>query len=393
MKVVQINSVCGIGSTGRIATDIHAALQSKGISSHIMYGRGDARACDSAIKIGTQLDFYNHALQTRLFDNHGFCSSKATRQALRKLDELQPDIVHLHNLHGYYLNVELLFDYFKKKTNLKVVWTLHDCWSFTGHCSHFDFVGCEKWKSQCFNCPQKKAYPSSKVLDNSKINFHRKKDAFTGLKDLTIVAPSNWLADLARQSYLKDYPIRVVKNGIDLNVFLPRESNLRQKYGLENKFIVLGVASEWSQRKGLKDFIKLSHKLPDHYRLVMVGLSRDIIEKLPANIVGIHRTDSPEALAELYSLADVFFNPTYEDNYPTVNLESIACGTPVITYDTGGSPESISSENGFVVAKGDIAGVLKIVKMLAEQPLSIRHVPASFNKNNFVNEILNFYGV
>lgn len=391
MKLIQINSVCGIGSTGRIATDIHAALQAKGIESHIMYGRGEARACNSAIKISGQLDFYSHALQTRLFDNHGFCSTKATRQAIKALDALNPDIVHLHNIHGYYLNVELLFAYLKQQPKIKVIWTLHDCWSFTGHCSHFDFYDCDKWKTQCFSCPQKKAYPASNGLDNSKNNYQRKKMAFTGVKDLTIVTPSCWLADLVKQSYLKDYPVQVVNNGIDLTVFRPRVSEFRRKYHLEDKFLIMGAASVWSPRKGFDDFIALANMLPDNYCLVMVGLPPEKIKTLPSNIIGIHRTDNPTELAEIYSAVDVFFNPTYEDNYPTVNLEAIACNTPVITYDTGGSPESVSVEHGFVVNKGEMGAVVEIVKILARQPFAMGKLPISFDKDNFVDEIFTLY--
>lgn len=391
MKIVQINSVCGIGSTGRIATDIHAALQAKGIESHIIYGRGEAKACHSAIKISSQLDFYSHALQTRLFDNHGFCSTRATQLALKVLDDLQPDIVHLHNIHGYYLNVELLFSYLKKQPKIKVIWTLHDCWPFTGHCSYFDFCGCEKWKKQCFSCPQKNTYPASKLLDNSKNNYQRKKATFTGVKDLTIVTPSHWLADLVKQSYLKNYPVHVVNNGIDLTVFHPRVSEFRRKFHLKDKFLIMGAASDWSPRKGFDDFIFLAKTLPDNYRLVMVGLPPDKIKMLPSNIIGIHRTDNPIELAELYSAADAFFNPTYEDNYPTVNLEAIACGTPVITYNTGGSPESVRPEHGFVVAKGDVAAVIEVVKNLALQPLIMGSLPVSFDKDDFVNKMLMFY--
>lgn len=391
MKVIQINSVCGIGSTGRIATDIHSALQAKGIESHIMYGRGEAKACNSAIKISSQLDFYSHALQTRLFDNHGFCSTKATHHAIKVLDELKPDIVHLHNIHGYYLNVELLFSFLKKQRNIKVIWTLHDCWSFTGHCSYFDFCGCEKWKMQCFSCPQKNTYPASNGLDNSKNNYQRKKKAFTGVKDLTIVTPSRWLADLVKQSYLKDYPVQVVNNGIDLSVFQPRQSEFRVKHNLVDKFLIVGAASVWSPRKGFDDFIELATTLPDNYRLVMVGLPLDKIKILPSNIIGIHRTDNPTELAEIYSAADVFFNPTYEDNYPTVNLEAIACGTPVITYNTGGSPESVSTEHGFVVSKGDVGAVVELVKNLSQQPFAMGKLPISFDKDNFVDEMLSLY--
>lgn len=393
MKVIQINSVCGIGSTGRIATDIHNALESKDIDSYIIYGRDDAKYCNSAIKVTSQFDFYSHALQSRLFDNHGFCSIKATQKALRLLDEIQPDIVHLHNIHGYYLNVELLFNYFKKHPKIKVIWTLHDCWSFTGHCAYFDFVQCEKWKVKCFNCPQKNTYPASNGLDNSKKNYQRKKSAFTGVNDLTIVTPSHWLANLVKQSFLKNYPVKVVNNGIDLSLFRPRESDFRERYNLVDKFLIMGAASVWSQRKGFKDFIEIAQKLPDYYRLVMVGVTPAQIKVLPSNIIGIQRTNDPIELAELYSTADVFFNPTYEDNYPTVNLESIACGTPVITYDTGGSPESVSSEHGFVVDKGDLMAVVEVMKNLTQKPLLIRCLPTSFSKDYFVKAMTMLYDI
>ncbi|MGL5047694.1 MAG: glycosyltransferase [Shewanella sp.] len=391
MRILQINSVCGIGSTGRIATDIHAALLAKGIESHIMYGRGEARLCDSVIKISSQLDFYAHALQTRLFDNHGVCSTKATKLAIKQIDSLQPDIVHLHNIHGYYLNVELLFEFFKKRPNIKIIWTLHDCWPFTGHCSYFDYCGCEKWKTQCFSCPQKNTYPASNGLDNSKNNYQRKKAAFTGVKDLTIVTPSHWLANLVKESYLKNYPVQVVNNGIDLTVFRQWSSDFRSKHHLEDKFLVMGAASGWSPRKGLEDFIALAKMLPDNHRLVMVGLPADKIKRLPSNIIGIHRTDNPTELAEIYTAADVFFNPTYEDNYPTVNLEAIACGTPVITYNTGGSPESVTHDLGFVVDKGDLVTVVDILTRLECQPFTIGTVPSNFDRDNFVNAIVTIY--
>lgn len=391
MKILQINTVCGTGSTGRIVTDIHTALKNNDISSTVMYGRGNANLCNDAIKISNKIDFYYHALKTRAFDAHGFSSSILTRRALRLVDELQPDIIHLHNIHGYYLNVELLFSYLKKKTKIKVIWTLHDCWPFTGHCAYFDFVECDKWKKQCLHCPQKKSYPASNIFDNSFVNYQRKKIAFSDVKDLTIVTPSSWLASLVKKSYLKNYPVKVINNGIDLTIFKYRSSNFRSLYNIVDKFIIMGAASTWSPRKGFSDFIKLANRLPSVYQIVMVGLSMDMIKKLPDNIIGIHRTDNPTALAEIYSAADVFFNPTYEDNYPTVNLEAIACGTPVITYNTGGSPESVSENYGFVIEKGDILSAIKIIEELKKKPMVLGTTPTSFNKDVFVDSMLKLY--
>ncbi|MGL6016496.1 MAG: glycosyltransferase, partial [Selenomonadaceae bacterium] len=244
---------------------------------------------------------------------------------------------------------------------------------------------------QCFNCPQKHTYPASNLFDNSKGNYQRKKTAFVGLENLTIVTPSRWLADLVKQSYLQDYPVQVVNNGIDLSVFYPRESAFRLKHNLTDKFLIMGAASIWSPRKGFDDFISLASQLPNDYRLVMVGLPLDKIKTLPSNIIGIHRTDNPIELAEIYSAVDVFFNPTYEDNYPTVNLEAIACGTPVITYNTGGSPESVSAEHGFVIDKGNLSAVVEILRRLRTQPLNINGVPTTFDKNSFVESMLKLY--
>lgn len=393
VTVVQINSVCGVGSTGRIATDIHSALKVNKVDSYIIYGRGKNKACENLINTGGKLSLYWHALQNRLLDNHGFSSSKNTKSILRILDELKPDVVHLHNIHGYYINVEMLFSYFKKHPELKVVWTLHDCWPFTGHCAHFDFIGCQRWKENCFSCPQKTTYPTSYLLDMSESNYRRKRNAFLGVQNLTIITPSRWLANLVKQSFLKDYPIHVVNNGIDLNIFRPRESDFRYKYNIEGDFLIMGAASSWSERKGLTDFISLAKKVPRNCKLIMVGLPFEKIKKLPKNIIGIPRTDNPIELAEIYSAADVFFNPTYEDNYPTVNLESIACGTPVITYRTGGSPESVCDKYGFVVNKGDVLAVLNILEFLQRNMLVIPKVPAEFGKDTFVKNMLSFYGL
>ena len=218
MKVLQINSVCGIGSTGRIATDLHSILKEQGHESYIAYARDEAKNCDNAIKIGNKTDNYVHVAQTRLFDKHGLGSYYATKKFIKQIEELNPDIIHLHNMHGYYINIQLLFEYLKK-ANKPVVWTLHDCWAFTGHCSHFDYIGCKQWKSKCVQCEQKKEYPKNIAISRVKKNYEMKNLLFNGIKNMTIVTPSQWLADLVQQSFLKDYPIKVINNGIDLNVF------------------------------------------------------------------------------------------------------------------------------------------------------------------------------
>lgn len=362
MKILQINSVCGIGSTGRITTDLYNVLEEQGHKCKIAYGRGNAPEGIDTIKIGTNFDNYLHVLKTRLFDSHGFGSKNATKKFIEEVKKYNPDIIHLHNIHGYYINIEILFEYLKE-SNKPVIWTLHDCWAFTGHCAHFDYIGCSKWKHGCEKCPQKTVYPTSKVKDSSKLNYEKKKKLFTDIKNMTIVTPSKWLADLVKESFLGSYNIEVINNGIDLDVFKPTESNFREKYDLQGKFIILGVASDWSERKGLKYFIQLEQKLSKEYKIVIVGVSKKQKEMLSKNIIGITRTNDTKELAEIYTEADIFVNPTLEDNFPTTNLESIACGTPVITFETGGSIESVNSEVGLVVKK-DISSLIYAINIL-----------------------------
>lgn len=360
MRVLQINSVCGIGSTGRIATDIHYILIEQGHESYIAYGRDLPKNCDNTIKIGNKKDIYAHVALTRFYDKHGFGSKKATKDFIKIVDKLNPDIIHLHNIHGYYINIEILFDYLKR-ADKPVVWTLHDCWAFTGHCAHFDYINCNKWKSTCNSCPEKVSYPSSVLIDNSEKNFIRKKELFTGLKNLTLISPSEWLLSLVKESFLRDYKVKIINNGIDLKVFKPLKSNFRKEFNLENKYIILGVASGWTERKGLYYFIKLSSHLKQDEVIVLIGLTEKQIKKLPHNIIGITKTDNLLKLVEIYNAADVFVNPTMEDNFPTVNIEALATGTPIVAFNTGGVPE-ISSENcGFIVEKGNSEALFRAV--------------------------------
>ena len=341
MKIVQINTF-PYKATGHIMMDIHKILTEQGYDSYVCWGRGRAANNNHEIVIADNIGVKFHGIYTRLLDKTGFASRRATKKLLRRLDEIKPDIIHLHNIHGYYLNIELLFNYIREH-NINVVWTLHDCWPMTGHCAWFDMCGCEKWKTGCFSCEQLGTYPASKVFDNSKWNWNKKKALFTDL-NLTIVTPSQWLRDIVMNSYLKNYRCEVINNGIDLSIFKPAENSeikkVREKYDLDARKIVLGVASEWTPRKGLFDFIKLSEMMQD-IQFVVVGLTEGQLKEMPKNIRGIKRTENQRELAALYTIADVFFNPTYEDNFPTTNLEALACGTPVITYDTGGSPEEI----------------------------------------------------
>ncbi len=336
----MINSVCGIRSTGRICTDIAQALEAKGHDVKIAYGRESVPTeyQKYAVRIGTNRDVMTHGVQARVLDRSGFGSKRATKDFIKWVKAYDPDVIHLHNLHGYYLNLEVLFDYLKK-SGKRVIWTLHDCWPFTGHCVYCRMGQCKKWKTGCHKCIASREYPTA-FYDNSKRNWLRKRALFTGVNHLTLITPSNWLANQVKESFLCEYEVCVINNGIDTGVFRHIKSDIKNKYGIADKKVLLGVAAVWDARKGLEDFIKLSNVICSDYVIVLIGLTEEQISGLPHNILGIRRTDNTAELAEWYSAAEVFINPTYEDNYPTTNLEAIACGTPVITYDTGGSPES-----------------------------------------------------
>lgn len=356
-KVIQINSCANWGSTGRIAEQINLKASSHGWHTFLAYGGSMNPSQSELIRIGNRLSKYEAALESRLFDNSGLATRYVTKRFVDQLVKIKPDIIHLHNLHAYYVNYRILFDYLNT-TNIPIVWTLHDCWTFTGHCAHFISVNCEKWLTGCNKCPLKRDYPASWFIDSSKRNYFLKKDCFTHNKNIHIVAVSEWLQDLVKKSFLKNADIRVINNGVDLNVFKPTNSNR------EGLFKIIGVSSVWIDQK-LQGFKDLSERLdPKQYEITLVGLSNKQIKKLPSNIVGIPRTNSVQELAELYSQADVFLNLTYFDSFPTTNLESLACGTPIITYRTGGSTESVSKETGFVVEQGDIEGVVNSINTI-----------------------------
>jgi glycosyltransferase involved in cell wall biosynthesis len=358
MKVLQINSVCGIGSTGRIAVDLHQLLIARGHESVVAFGRGEPRNCSQTIRIGSRHGWLLHVLLTFLTGKHGFGSTRATRILIREIQAYDPDIIHLHNIHGFYLNMRVLFDYLSQ-AGKPVFWTLHDTWSFTGHCSGYEMVGCNKWQTQCEHCPQLWTYPFSLLRDRSRQNYLDKKALFNQVRDLTLITPSRWLKDQLSHSFLRCHPVQVIPNGINLDSFKPSPSDFRHKHGLKDKFVILGVSSVWEKRKGLGTFAELSEVLPmDDFAIVLVGVNSYLRRRLPASICCIPKTNSVQELAEIYSAVDVFLNPTLEDNFPTTNLEALACGIPVITFRTGGSVESVTEHSGLIVEKGDIAGLM-----------------------------------
>lgn len=372
MNIVQINGGA-LGSTGKIMFGISTVCTDEKQETLCA-----APEVSSGNKTGRNLYIIqnnNHrkinVLLDRITGRHNMHSKIATERLLKVISGFKPDIIQLHNLHEAYINLPMLFKYIKKH-NIKTVWTLHDCWAFTGHCPYFDIVGCNKWKTGCYGCPQYKEYPKS-LFDNSKYMYRLKKKWFTGVENMTIVTPSEWLASLVKESYLKDYPVKVINNGIDLNVFRPTESDFREKYALENKYIVLGVAFGWGRRKGLDVFVELARRLDkEKYKVVLVGTDDNVDKLLPENIISIHRTQNQTELAKICSAADVFANPTREENYPTVNMEALACGTPVVTFNTGGSPEMLDETCGAAVAKNDIDAMYnEIIRICEAKPYSM----------------------
>ena len=353
MKIVQINSVCGSGSTGKICVAISELLTAKDIENHILYAVGNSNY-PLRKRYMSSLEVKCQALKSKLFGNYGFQSKAATKRLIRELENFSPDIVHLHNLHSHNVHLGMLLRYLKEK-KIKIFWTFHDCWAFTGYCMYYDMAGCDRWEIGCHSCPQRKHY--SWLFDRSKYLFNQKKTLFSDL-DLTIITPSQWLADQVKQSFLKDYRVKVIHNGIDLSVFYPRESDFRKRYHLEDKFVILGVAMGWEKRKGLDVFIELANRLDTHFQIVLVGTNDKIDKQLPENILSIHRTQNQAELAEIYSAANVFVNPTREDNVPTVNLEALACGTPVVTFNAGGSAESVAPGCGFVLPYENVEGLI-----------------------------------
>lgn len=394
MKILQINSVCGVTGTGHIVADLYESAVSRGHECVVAYGEHKYKNISGSmrtVEIGSIWDCRAHALLTRFCDMQGFGSRRATRQFLKKVDEYQPDVIHLHNLHGYYINIELLFRYLKGR-KIKVVWTLHDCWPFTGHCVHFQNAGCERWKEGCGDCPLTRQYPASLGMDRSKKNYLKKKELFTGMEDMTILVPSRWMEERVRQSFLRDYEIRVVYNGIDLNIYKPEYSDFRQKYGLEGHFIVLGVANVWEERKGLEVFLKLAEMLGKEYHIVLVGLSEEQIAKLPEGILGLPRTDTVAELTKIYAAANVFVNPGREETFGLTVAEAMACGTWPIVYAGTACAEVVERGIGQIVA-GDVQELKTAIEDYKRHGSvkNIEKYAKAFSKEYFGEEVLAIY--
>lgn len=355
--LLQINVTANWGSTGKIAESIGLAAMNHGWDSYIAYGRWCNPSQSQLIRIGGRFDKYFHYAEQYVRDNEGLCSRSATKKLIKQIEEINPDVVQLHNIHDHYLNYKILFEYLNR-TDIKVVWTFHDCWAFTGHCFHFVFTNCTKWQIECGNCLQR-----NKFIDHSTSNYNLKKKLFTTNKNLTVVPCSFWMGDFVKESFFKNKRSEVIHNGVDLNVFKPNTEAKKN----DGKFRIIAVSNIWLPYKGLNDMFMLRKLLSEDYDIIMVGLSEKQIKALPSGIIGIQRTQNIQELVAVYNEADVLINPTYADTFPTVNIEALACGTPVLTYKTGGSPEAVTPETGWVVEQGDLESAVKIIKNLAHK--------------------------
>ncbi len=401
--LLQINPVLRVNtSTGRIMQEIGELAMQHGWRSCIAYskGRDGIKSCQSeVIPVGNKWSTIWHGLETRLFDRHGLASNEATRLFVKQIQELKPDVIHIHNIHGYFLNYQILFD-FLAKSNIPVVWTVHDCWLYTGHCYYYSYAGCNKWQTGCGHCPQKKEFPASWLIDRSHQNYEDKKQAFTSLPldQLTIVPVSEWIREEMQYSFFRNNQFHVIHNGINTNIFnIYNPEQVKQKYELNGKHILLGVASIWSREKGFDDCIQMADLLHPDEMLVLVGVRSEQQKRLKKNMLGIPRTENIHQLAELYAAADAFINPTWQDNYPTVNLEAIACGTPVVTYRTGGSIEAITDQTGFIVPQGNVKEMLEAARLISQRGKAYYQQPCrtyaleNFRKEDRYQDYLDLY--
>jgi len=389
-KLVEINSVCN-GSTGNIMCNIAKEANKLDFESYCFFGRGNPNNEVNCKKFGNKLSFYFHAFLARLGFN-GYGSYFSTKRMIKELKKINPDIIHLHNIHGYYLNFKVLFKYLKKEYKGKLIWTLHDCWSFTGHCSYFTMAKCSKWKKQCYNCPQLNIYPKT-IFDTTKNEFKLKKKLFLGLNNMTLVTPSNWLKELVEKSFLKEYEIKVINNGIDLNIFKPTyDESIYEKYNIpKNKKILLGVANIWEKRKGLNIFIDMSKKIKDDTIIVLVGLNKTQILSLPDNIIGIERTDNVNDLVKIYSASDIFINPSLEETFSLVTVEAMSCGLPVVVSKTSAIKELVTNGIGNVVDKEIASDYLNKITDLFFDKRKLKNYVKKYSLDKNINSYISLY--
>jgi len=366
MKVLRITTEINRSSIGRTTEQLGKLIIAEGWESYIAWGRVDGKSASIKIKIGNKASVLFHGFLTRLFDLHGYGSYFATKRLVVQIKNIKPDIIHLHDVHGYYINLKVLFNYLKE-SGVPVVWTHHDCWAFTGHCAFYSTVNCNKWQTECHDCPLSRDYPGSFFMDNSRKNYRMKKKLFTSLNKIYNIGVSEWISKELKKSFLNKYPIQTICNGIDTDVFKPRqecEIEIREKYGLGNGTVLIGVATAWGERKGLSDYYKLREKLGCEYIIVLVGVPESIKKTLPKGMIGIQRTDSVDELCKLYSASSIVLNLASAESFGKTTPEGLSCGVPSIVYNCTASPYLIDDKTGIIVEKGDISALVDAIKTI-----------------------------
>ena len=405
-SLVEINTVVN-NSTGRIMHDIQREADISGMETLSIVGRRHVYTDVPCVKYGNAVSFWTHVIWTTLTDRHGLepvLSVIYTRKMVRRIREANPDIIHLHNIHGYYLHYPTLMKYLAYEYKGKIIWTFHDLWPTTGHCPHYIAVNCNKWMTGCNHCPNKNRYPVSLGLDGSRKNYEIKKELFTSLSNLTITVPSEWMASQVRQSFMGKYPVEVIHNGIDTAVFdhnrlavdsYTESSRCVGKTSWSDKKILLSVASIWDERKGLKDLVALSDKLSDDYVMVIVGLSKHQISRLPKGVIGITRTENIDELVSLYSRAHIFINPSLEESFSLVTVEALSCGCPCIVLDTSAVAELVNDDNGVVLHSHKPEDYLDAIKSIENRGYSresVRATALKYDNKYMLDGYMRLYG-
>jgi len=396
MKVLMVNTVSGYGSTGSICTDIASVLNKQGHECYIAYGQGTT-TYPKSFKIGIVIENHLHNIGSRATGKQGYFTKKGTHKLVEFIKEYNPDIIHLHNLHGNYLNLKILFEYLID-VQKSVVWTLHDCWAFTGKCAHYTDVQCYKWQTQCNKCPQVKKYPPSLFFDRSRIMFEDKKKWFTALKKLTIIPVSHWLEGEVKKSFFKNNTIVPIYNWVDHSIFKPCNDNIKDQYGIDaKKFIILGVSASWSASNNrLKDFIALSKLITGDMQIVLVGQAANKND-IPPSIIHIPYVNGKEALAKIYSNANVYVHVSTEDTFGKVIAEALSCGTPAIVYNATACPEIIGEGCGYVVEKRNVKQLMEVMyKIKANTKAQYsefcrKRVVENFDYTTNINETISIY--
>lgn len=399
-KLLQINVTSNWGSTGKIAEECNFIARLHGWDTYFAFGRY-SNPSESKFIFGPlhPLNIYEHYIENKIIDNEGLASRKTTNKLVEKIREIQPDIIHLHNIHDHWLNYKILFEYLNQ-TDIKIVWTFHDFWAVTGHCAHFVTKNCSKFQNECYDCPMTKNcfFP---IIKRENRNFKLKRKLFSVNKNLTIIPVSEWVGENVRKSFLKGKPMVVIPNGVDTNVFKPTplhiiNNGINEK--LNGKFVIMAVSSQWkSASKGLDDYKSMSKILKDDEVIVLVGVPNEISKDFPNNIIGIPRTNNQQELAALYTRADVVCSFSSAETFGLSIVEGYACGTPAVVYDNTAQPSLITQKTGYVVPSKDYKSAYMAIQEIKRKGSStyyddcINLARVKYNKSDCFSKYIKLY--